>query len=94
MDHDVKQNFEEERFEVSLDGEVSTLDYGIKDGKMIFYSTHVYPEHEGKGIASAMTKKALDYAIDNSLKIVPMCSFTRAYVSRHNDKYGEHVVEG
>lgn len=91
MAYDVIQESDKNRFIINFDGKLSTLDYGINDGKMLFFSTHVHPEQEGKGIASALTERALAYAIENNLKIVPLCAFTKAYILRHNDKYKGHL---
>lgn len=91
MAYNIIQDKENSRFIVDADGFVSTLDYEIASGKMVFLSTHVHPMQEGKGIASALTEKALTYAVENNLMIVPLCSFTKAYIKRHNEKYKDFV---
>ena len=75
-------------FEVLIDGQLSKLDY-IQDGKN-FVITHVgvYPEHRGQGIAGKIVEAGLQYAKENSLRVVPMCSYAAAYI-RRNPQYLE-----
>ncbi|MDR1694531.1 MAG: N-acetyltransferase [Lactobacillaceae bacterium] len=89
MKYDVKQESERSRFVVDVDGMISTLNYDLKNGRMLFLSTHVHPDLEGRGIASALTAEALKYAIDNKYEIVPLCAFTKAYLLRHEGTYGK-----
>lgn len=91
MDYNVVNDALRSRFEVDVEGMVSYIDYDIRDGKMLFFSTRVHPDLEGRGIASALTKSALGYAIDNGLKIVPICSFTKGYLLKHNDEYKDYI---
>lgn len=71
------------RFEIAKDGLTAIIEYRIEDGRMIFPHTYVPTELEGQGIASALAKAALNYALENQLKIVPLCSFVRVYIQRH-----------
>ena len=80
---DVIHNETENRFETWIDGYLSKLDY-IQDGKN-FVITHVgvYPELRGQGIAGKIVEVGLEYAKENSLRVVPMCSYAAAYIRRH-----------
>ena len=75
-------------FEVWIDGQLSKLDY-IQDGKN-FVITHVgvYPEHRGLRIAAKIVEAGLQYAKENSLRVVPMCSYAAAFI-RRNPQYLE-----
>ncbi|HEX6035143.1 MAG TPA: GNAT family N-acetyltransferase [Anaerolineales bacterium] len=75
-------------FEVWIEGQLSKLDY-LRDAKN-FVITHVgvYPEHRGQGVAAKIVDAALAYAKENSLRVVPMCSYAAAYI-RRNPKYME-----
>jgi predicted GNAT family acetyltransferase len=70
-------------FEVWIDGYLSKLDY-IQDGKN-FVITHVgvYPEHRGQGVAAKIVDASLEYAKQNALRVIPMCSYAAAYIRRH-----------
>jgi uncharacterized protein len=85
---EVTHNEADHRFEVWIDGYLSKLDY-IRDGKN-FVITHVgvYPEHRNQGIAAKIVQTGLEYARDNSLRVIPMCSYAAAYI-RRNPQYVE-----
>lgn len=76
------------RFEVWVDGYLSKLDY-IQDGKN-FVITHVgvYPELRNQGLAAKIVQAGLEYARQNSLRVIPMCSYAAAYI-RRNPQYLE-----
>src|SRR6187397_508292 len=82
----VIHNPSESRFETWIDGYLSKLEY-IQDGKN-FVITHVgvYPELRGQGIAGKIVEAGLQYAKQNSLRVVPMCSYAAAYI-RRNPQY-------
>ena len=84
----VTHNEAENRFEVWIDGHLSKLDY-IQDGKN-FVITHVgvYPEFRGQGVAGKIVDASLEYAKQNSLRVIPMCSYAAAYI-RGNPEYME-----
>jgi uncharacterized protein len=75
-------------FEIWIDAQLSKLDY-MQDGKN-FVITHVgvYPEHRGQGVAGKIVEAALQYAKENSLRVIPMCSYAAAYI-RRNPQYQE-----
>jgi uncharacterized protein len=80
---EVTHNEAEQRFETWIDGYLSKLDY-IRDGKN-FVITHVgvSPELRGQGIAGKIVEVGLEYAKENSLRVVPMCSYAAAYIRKH-----------
>ena len=87
-DYDVIHNEPENRFEITVDGELARLLYRIDAdrptrGRIIFTSTQTPPALEGRGIGSALARAGLDYARAHSLTVVPQCSFIRAYIERH-----------
>lgn len=79
--HDDKVN----RFEVFESGQIGYIQYIIQDGVIDMIHTIVPRQLEGQGIASALTKYALDFARDEGLKVIPTCSFVRVYIERHKD---------
>ncbi len=80
---EVVHNNKENRFETWIDGYLSKLDY-IQDGKN-FVITHVgvHPELRGHGVAGRLVEVSLAYARENSLRVVPMCSYAAAFIRRH-----------
>ena len=79
----VTHNPGENRFEISWDGYPGRLDY-IQDGKN-FVITHVgvHPELRGQGVAGRIVEASLVYAREQSLRVIPMCSYAAAYMRRH-----------
>ena len=72
------------RFELrSGQDDMPFIEYIPTAGGMTIVRTWVPPVLEGQGIASMMTRHVLDYARERHLRIVPECSFTRAYLKRH-----------
>ena len=75
---DITHNTARNRFEVALKGGASAeLSYTLNPGMGILTITHtcVPPAFEGRGIASKLTKEALEYAAANGLEVIPLCSF-------------------
>lgn len=72
------------RFVGTLDGEeVGFATYSRTPDQVIMPHTVTEPEYEGRGIASAIIKVALDDARSRGLKVVPVCPFVSAYLDRH-----------
>ncbi|HAH22792.1 MAG TPA: GNAT family N-acetyltransferase [Prolixibacteraceae bacterium] len=50
--------------------------------KIIIDHTEVDPEFEGKGIGKQLVMEAVDFARQNNLKIIPLCSFSKSVFDR------------
>ncbi|HJS20072.1 MAG TPA: GNAT family N-acetyltransferase [Anaerolineales bacterium] len=85
---EVTHNPAEHRFETWVEGYHSKLEY-IQDGKN-FVITHVgvHPEIRGQGIAGKIVEASLAYARENSLRVIPMCSYAATYI-RRNPQHAE-----
>ncbi|MFZ5882986.1 MAG: GNAT family N-acetyltransferase [Chloroflexota bacterium] len=79
----IVHNPAEQRFETVIEGKLCKLDY-LRDGNR-FVITHVgvHPSLRGQGIAGKIVEAALQYARENSLRVIPMCSYAAAYIRRH-----------
>lgn len=72
------------RFEIDLgDGEFAVVEYDLRDTTLTIHHTGVPTAFEGRGIAAIMTKTTLEWARAEGYKIIPICSYTRAYMLRH-----------
>ena len=71
------------RLEVPVQGGLATLRYRIEDGSIWLLHVEVPRESEGRGIASELSRFALELAKRRNLKPVPVCSFVAAYLHRH-----------
>lgn len=85
---EVTHNEADHRFEVWIEGLLSKLDY-IQDGKnFVIAHVGVHPELRNQGLAAKIVQTALEYAKQNSLRVIPMCSYAAAYI-RRNPQYAE-----
>ena len=85
---EITHNPRDHTFEVWIDGHLSKLDY-IQDAKnFVIAHVGVYPEHRGQGVAGKIVEAGLRYARQNSLRVIPMCSYAAAYI-RRNPQYIE-----
>jgi predicted GNAT family acetyltransferase len=74
-----------QRFEMSVDGNKAIIEYKEYPGKIALIHTEVPPILEGKGVATAIIEKSLNYIEQNNLKLIPLCPMVAAYIKRHPD---------
>lgn len=79
MAAEVRDNPALSRFELDVNG----VNYQLKGGVMTITHTEVPPQARHGGIASQLIAGALQVARARGLKIVPRCSFVKAYVDEH-----------
>lgn len=58
------------------------------DDNFIIDHTEVSPKYQGQGLGKAMVQKAVEFARENSLTILPLCSFARSIFNR-NPEYND-----
>lgn len=80
---DVVDNRAESRFELATEGGPAVAAYEREGDVVTFTHTVVPPEAEGHGVGGRLIEGALAQVREEGLKIVPACSFVRAYVERH-----------
>ena len=84
MNEKLTINQEKSRFELDADPSGAHLNFRYKDDNTISLDhTKVPRELEGKGIGGQIVSQTLQYAKDNNLKVVPLCSFVASYITRH-----------
>ena len=81
----VHNNEARQRFETTLEGHSNVLEYRQEGQVLRLVHTLVHPSLEGRGIASALVRSALDHARTHNLKVDPQCEYARAYMDRHAD---------
>lgn len=77
------KNEEKHRFEITFESHKAFIDYKERPGKISLIHTEVEPELEGKGAATAVIEKTLEYIEQNNYKLVPLCPLVFAYIKRH-----------
>jgi predicted GNAT family acetyltransferase len=67
-------------FHIDVDGnqEAKMTFVFAGDDKIIIDHTEVNPGNEGKGFGKKMVTKAVEWARENNIKIVPLCPFAKS----------------
>lgn len=80
---EVKNNEDEQQYEVKIGGHTAMLVYEREGDNITFLHTEVPPALEGHGIASKLAHAALEDARAQELSVVPLCPFVASYIRRH-----------
>lgn len=83
MSRAIEHNIDASRFEWTEDGILSVLDYELRDEIMIITHTGVPQAVGGRGIASDLTRAALEAARQQGWSVRPLCSYAAAWMHRH-----------
>lgn len=86
---EVKQNNNETKgeFIADFDGKsagLMTYSWAGAD-KFIIDHTEVEPEFNGKGVGKELVYKAVGFARENNLKIIPLCPFAAAMFKKNEE---------
>ena len=81
--YDVKNNTNNQRFEIHEDGEIAYLEYRFYKKDIALMHTVVPEALGGKGIASALAEYAFDYAKKEKKLVMVYCPFVSGYVKKH-----------
>ena len=60
-----------------------------KDNALSVLHTEVLPKAEGRGLAKKMLESMVDYARENALKVVPLCSYVHLQFRRRPEQYAD-----
>ncbi|QRN52479.1 GNAT family N-acetyltransferase [Dyella caseinilytica] len=85
MAYDIHHLTAAHRFETRVDGFTCELDYSLHERVMTINHTGVPSEVGGRGIASELVRAAFEVARSGGWKVVPACSYARAWIERHPD---------
>ena len=89
----VRDNSDESRYELLLDGEVvGEIRYRRRPDAISLVHTEVAAAVEGRGLGAQLVESALNDLRARGEKIVPICPFVSAYLRRHPE-YADLVVE-
>jgi predicted GNAT family acetyltransferase len=80
------------RYTGSVEGRIAALaEFTPAAELVVFTHTETDPAFEGQGVASHLVRWALDDVRARGLRVVPVCPFVKAYVTRHAEEYGDLV---
>jgi predicted GNAT family acetyltransferase len=93
VDAPIVHNSQERRFETTIDGELAEASYILEGDTIKFTHTQVPVSSRNQGVGANLAKTALDYARNNGLTVVPICSFIQTYLKQHTE-YADLVKGG
>ena len=81
---EVRDNAGERRYEIRVGDTLAFLQYHDKAaGVRSLVHTEVPPALAGKGLGGRLVAAALEDARKRGLRVIPVCPFVAAYLSRH-----------
>ena len=80
---DVKHVPDRSRFELAAGDEVAVLVYEEGERDVALLHTVVPRSMEGQGVGSKLAEAAVSWAGEQGLEVVPVCSFVRGWLARH-----------
>jgi len=82
MNNEVQLKIEGKKgfFYIEIEGKQEAMMTFVFAGedKIIIDHTEVNPGNEGKGLGKKMVAKAVEYARENKIKIIPLCPFAKS----------------
>lgn len=83
---DIQEDSEQKKFFALAGEEECFLKYRYVEPSIIdYYSTYVPKELGGRGFAAQLAEYALKFAKSEALKVIPSCSYVRAYIAKHRE---------
>lgn len=79
----------EGRFVATVSGEESYVLYRMRDDEtIVFEHTYTPTSLRGRGIAGYVVHRALEFARENNLTVIPHCWYVSAFIDRHPEYQG------
>lgn len=82
---EVRDNPQEHRFELMVDGQRAEAYYTLEGKVITFNHTDVPQVLSGRGVGSRLIKGALDEARARGLKVKATCPFVFTYLGKHKE---------
>lgn len=79
------KNSEENRFELKIGEYTTFIEYKEHNKNIWLTHTEAPQELQGKGAATAIIEKTLNYIEEHGYLMIPVCPFVGAYLKRHPD---------
>lgn len=80
-------NESENQFEFTVKDATAFLEYYKEENKIFFTHTEAPVVLQSTGVASRLVKQSLQYAKDNNLIVVPLCTYVFNYINKHPEWY-------
>jgi predicted GNAT family acetyltransferase len=89
----VKDESENNRFTVTLNGELALLKYRVRGDRLVLIHTEVPEELAGHGIGGQLVRAAIAKAVVDGLIVVPQCSFANKWLRDHPDEAASVTID-
>ncbi|MGH8049298.1 MAG: GNAT family N-acetyltransferase [Methylococcales bacterium] len=83
MKYAIQHNQEQQRFELELENLLCVIDYELNGKNLSLPHVGVPRPLEGRGIASELTRAALDWARAENYRVIPVCPYVQTWLRRH-----------
>lgn len=84
MEINIKLDKDQNRFLANVEGHPCVLDFRPKNGDVLEYYRTFVPENlRHNGIASKLTRYALEYAKEHNKKVIPTCSYIKSFIEKN-----------
>jgi predicted GNAT family acetyltransferase len=90
----VIHNVEAHRFEADIDGFTALAAYHLRPGRIVFTHTEVPYQFRGRGVAGQIVQAGLEYAREQGLSVMPICSYVAEYIRRHPEYQSLITTQG
>lgn len=91
---DVKNNTDESRYELFVDGELAAFsEYESEPGTRAFVHTVTLEQFQGQGLAGQLAAASLDATRAEGLLVAPYCPYVRGYIKKHPE-YHDLIAPG
>lgn len=81
----VIKNDELKRFELTVDGFTAFILFKERDNVISLIHTESPEELAGRGVATALIEKTLQYLKSNQITLVPLCPMVFAYIKKNQE---------
>ena len=82
---EIVDNTDQNRFEVSVDGETAFLAYERTPTSLVLIHTEVPPALRGRHVGDILAKHGVNQAHAEGRQLVVVCPFVRAWLKKHPD---------
>jgi uncharacterized protein len=82
---DVVNNREGHQFEIRVEDDVARLKYAIRGRTIELIHTEVPARLGGQGLGNELARASLEFAREQSLRVIPTYPFVRAFLKRHDE---------
>jgi predicted GNAT family acetyltransferase len=86
MEHEVRRNDADGRYELLVDGElVGIADFSLRGETVVMPNTEIAAARRGQGLGDILVQGALDDIRSAGRTVVPVCWFVAQFIDGHPD---------